>query len=206
MSVLLLVSMFVFLHQVLPVHATGTIYIMPDGSVYPPTAPIQRSGDLYTFTSNITSEATGIVVERDGIELDGAGYTIHGNYTGPFEAGILIVDRTNVTLRNIRVERFEWGIQLVDSEHSTIANNSLSHNVYAMILNASSNNRIVKNNITETGAGIFMYSSSNCTIVENDLWHWTEMLIGWTVSLEDACNSNNVSCNNLNHGGERCAL
>ena len=45
-------------------YENGTIYISDDGSVDPSGAPILRKGDLYTLTSNITSGADGILVEK----------------------------------------------------------------------------------------------------------------------------------------------
>jgi len=59
----------------------GCIYIRPDGSIDPSTAPILRAGDVYTFTGNIYDS---IVIERDSFVLDGAGYAVEGlgNGTG----------------------------------------------------------------------------------------------------------------------------
>ena len=47
-----------------------------NGSIDPVGAPIQRNGNIYTLTGNITSSADGIVVQRDNIIIDGAGYTV----------------------------------------------------------------------------------------------------------------------------------
>lgn len=55
----------------------GPVYIMADGSIDPTGAPIQQNGDIYTVTGNIgTIDSSGIVIERDNMTLDGAGYTI----------------------------------------------------------------------------------------------------------------------------------
>ena len=51
------------------VEALDTIYIRSDGSVDPPTAPIQRDVNVYTFTDNIYDE---IIVETSNIIIDGA--------------------------------------------------------------------------------------------------------------------------------------
>jgi len=61
------------------VKASGTIYIRANGLVDPSTAPIQRDGNLYTFTGNLFDE---IVIERDNIVVDGAGYTVQGTGSG----------------------------------------------------------------------------------------------------------------------------
>ena len=70
--------------------ASGTIYIKTDGSIDPPTAPIQRNGGLYTLTGNITSDSDGIMIERKNMTVDGAGDTVQGieawDYRGIFAA------------------------------------------------------------------------------------------------------------------------
>ena len=60
--------------------AESTIYIRADGSVEG-TDKIQRDGDGYTFLGDISIDGSGIdciVVERDNIIVDGAGYTLEG--------------------------------------------------------------------------------------------------------------------------------
>ncbi|MEM2148237.1 MAG: hypothetical protein QXJ94_06505, partial [Candidatus Bathyarchaeia archaeon] len=76
--------------------ADGTIYIRPDGFVYPSTAPINRYGNVYTLIDNIINSS--IVVLRDNIVLDGAGiYRIEGPPEYPSK-GIDLTGRNNVTI------------------------------------------------------------------------------------------------------------
>ena len=71
---LLLTSMLTLAFNVQPVKASGTIYIRADGSVDPQTTPILNVRNVYyTFTADIHDS---IVVERDNIVIDGAGYTV----------------------------------------------------------------------------------------------------------------------------------
>jgi len=63
--------------------------IRRDGSVDPSTAPIQRAGDVYTFTDDIVGYT--IAVERDNVVIDGGGYTLQGNASGN---GIKLTNRT----------------------------------------------------------------------------------------------------------------
>ena len=78
--VVLLNGMLTFAFNIQTVGATGTIYIRGDGSVYPSTAPILNAGNIsYTFTSNINDL---IIVERDNIVINGAGYTLQGVGSG----------------------------------------------------------------------------------------------------------------------------
>ena len=69
-----------------------TIYIRHDGSIDPPTAPIQRDGDIYTLTDNIVNQS--MMVEKDNTMIDGAGYTLEGGH-------IWLENRLNVTIKNI---------------------------------------------------------------------------------------------------------
>ena len=50
-------------------------FINPDGSVTG-TNNIQRNGNVYTLTGNISG---GISVQKSYLVIDGAGYTIDGN-------------------------------------------------------------------------------------------------------------------------------
>ena len=52
------------------------IYIKADGSVEG-TDKIHRDGDVYTFTADIQGFEP-IIVERDSIVIDGAGYSVRG--------------------------------------------------------------------------------------------------------------------------------
>ncbi len=55
--------------------ATVVIHIRANGSIDPADAPIQREGDNYTLTEDIHGS---IVVERDNVVVDGAGYALRG--------------------------------------------------------------------------------------------------------------------------------
>ena len=74
---LLLSGMLTLAFKVQPADASETIYIRADGSIDPDTALIQRDGNIYTFADNIYYDE--IVVERDNIVVDGAGYTLQGS-------------------------------------------------------------------------------------------------------------------------------
>jgi len=59
------------------VKADETIFIRADGSIEG-IESIQRTGNVYTFTETIFNQS--IVVEKDNIVVDGAGYTLHPPY------------------------------------------------------------------------------------------------------------------------------
>jgi len=139
------------------------VYIRPDGSVEPSTAPIERNGDLYTFSGDLLAP---IVAEKDNIKIDGAGYSAQGFGTG---TGITLSYRNNVTLGNVELMGFEYGIFLYCSNNSKFSANTLIYNGVGICLNSSSGNLVSGNNITENyawGAHLSGFSCEN-TISEN---------------------------------------
>jgi parallel beta-helix repeat protein len=194
----------------------GPYYIRSDGSVDPPTAPIQRDGNVYTFTSTIYDE---IVVERDNIVVDGAGYALQG--TGAMTSeGMYLSERSNVTIRNMEIKAFWYGIYLHKSSNNTIsgnnitandeagielvssssnsvsANNITANNHWAILFSKSSSNSISGNNVKNSyyGIGIISHSSSNSisanTITNNS----------WGIHLNQASN-NSIYTNNIANNG-----
>jgi parallel beta-helix repeat protein len=196
MLILLLTSMLTLALSIQPAKAEETIYIRDDGSVDPSTAPIQRDGDLYTFSDNIYDS---IVVERNNIVIDGNGYRLQG--TGAYESGgIDLSGREYVTVRNTQIEAWWYGICLYSSSSyisisgsnitnnrcgillgtqsscncNSISGNNITNNYYGGVwLQSSFNNSIIGNNITANGVralyGIELYLSSNNSIIGNNI-------------------------------------
>jgi parallel beta-helix repeat protein len=199
---LLLTSSLLVAIKVQPLEAqwTGTVYIRADGSVDPPTAPIRRDGDVYTFTGDIRGS---IVIEKDDIVVDGAGHTLEGAGSGK---GIDLTGRSNVTIKNTNIINFktgidlsksynitisgnnvannEYGIDLVDSSNNSISgNNIVANNWYGIVLYYSSNNVISGNNITNNYYGIYLESSSNNRIYHNNFINNTRQVYSYDVSI-----------------------
>lgn len=154
--VLMLLSSAVVVGVVRPVTAQGTIYIRPDGSVDPSTAPIQRVRNVYTFTGDIYSpfvlDKSAIVVERNNIVLDGAGYSLQGIGNG---IGINVTSRNNATIMNLEVKKFGVGIIIWESSNNTIFGNTITKNNVGIGLWQSSGNKISGNIIiANNGTGI----------------------------------------------------
>ena len=168
----LLISMLTLLSIVPMAKSTGTIRIRSDGSIDPPTAPIQQVGDLYAFTDNIF---TSIVVNRDNITIDGKGYTVQGVGTG---SGFDLSGKNNVTVRDTTVTNFDIGIYLNYSDGNTLYANVISSNIrYGIRLWFSSNNKLSNNTVTFNDHGInYGYSSGNTlsgnTLANNGLGIW----------------------------------
>jgi len=144
----------------------GIIYIASDGSVGTSTnltVPIQRVGDIYTFTDNI--ENYYVVVQRDNIVVDGAGYSL----AGQGEIGIDLSYRNNVTIKNTKIGFTFYAIYLLNASSNTISGNILTYNGYGVYLIEASQNAIIGNNITDNEVGIDIGSSSNNILRNNNL-------------------------------------
>jgi parallel beta-helix repeat protein len=112
---------------------SGKVTIGADGSVDPSTAPIQRDGNVYTFTGNINGY---LVVEKGNIVIDGAGFTLQGSGSlgsggyyevGPW-TGIYLQNAVGVTIRNLRIQNFRYGINHATSDANRSANTTITGN------------------------------------------------------------------------------
>jgi len=155
-----------------PVKASGTIYIRADGSVEPSTVPIQRNGDLYTLTDNIIESVSGfsaIVIEKDNITLDGAGYTYQVEPMGLAGSTIFLHGRYNVTIRNMKTKLCLAGITLRRSSNCKIIGNTITDSVSnGIAVDFSSNNIVSGNNIANNYHGIYIDSYSNYNTISGN--------------------------------------
>ena len=144
--IIILIGMLGLSFKVQRVEASGTIYIRADGSIDPPTAPIQRDGDAYSLTGNITSDADGIVVEKSNIVIDGYGYALQGSINGN---GFRLSNVTGVVIRNAKIVGFSLGITIGWADSNiTMTDNVITGNNYGIYINSAWNNTIKNNVIT----------------------------------------------------------
>jgi len=163
-------------NPIAPLHLPEII-INSNGTVTPETGYIQRTGNVYTLTTNITQEYS-VQIERSNIVFDGAGHTIDVAVPGVFEVdgckngmykdvGITLADVNNVIVKNVNVS---------------------SNNIYTISLRYSSNcqiigvttNHVVRvrgsfNIITESNVGISISAGSNNLITRNNI---SDLLVG----------------------------
>jgi parallel beta-helix repeat protein len=124
------------------------VTIRSDGTVDPPTAPIHRDSDVYTFMEDIVGYT--IIVRKDDIVLDGGGYTLKGygsrgnfsleGYADP--TGILIMQHNGVTVRNMKISGFSYGIKITNlfsiaCKNNILENNLLTNNYYGVYMSGS---------------------------------------------------------------------
>ena len=168
-----------------------TIHIREDGNIDPTDAPIQRDGDIYTITEDINSSASGIVIERSNMTLDGADFTIQGS-----EFGISLDGRSNVTIKNINLKGFYTGVNCDGCSNISISECNIVGNgdyvSWGFLILHSSNITVYGNNVTNNERGLNIYDASNNSISKNNIFANLEMGI-----LLSICSSSNVSLNNI---------
>jgi parallel beta-helix repeat protein len=192
---LLLVGMLTLAFNVQSVKASGTVYIRADGSIDPPTAPISTVDNVtYTFTGDINDS---IVIERDTIIVDGAGYTLQGTYANE-SIGAHVTGRSNVTIKNTNIKNFTTGIRLDSCSGNEISGNNLTANHwYGIYLNSCSGNDIYGNYITANNVtGIRLYSSSGNDISGNNIMANDLEGISLYSSSSNSFSGNNITANN----------
>lgn len=145
---------------------TATVHIRADGSVDPPSSPLQRDGALYTLTGNISSDNEAIVIEKDGVVLDGTGFTVQG--LGSINSvGVKVEGMLNVTVRRMRVEGFGYGIVVNRSSFVDIVDSFVAGNLVGVLFQASSFNELLTGEITDNSDGIELHASLNNSLRGN---------------------------------------
>ena len=155
-----------------PAYVEPRIRISSDGSLDTVNVPIQRNGDVYTFTDDVCAQ---LVVDRDNIVIDGAGYTLYGTYNGtrtdswvvgqgpdqeyddmvPWTIGIDLAnqDMHGLTIKKLNIKNFYIGAYLWTS-NNTITGCAVSDNIVGILLSGDSN-IITSNYIARNEQGIF---------------------------------------------------
>jgi parallel beta-helix repeat protein len=136
--------------------------IRSDGSVDPPTAPIQRNGEIYTLTDNIAGYT--IAIERDNVTLDGGGYTLQGNGDS---TGVFVNNQNGITVKNMEIRNHFYGIRLLTdlymdeiTGNHIVTGNNITNNNYGIYLGYSSNNVFRNNQMNDNTVSLSITYSS----------------------------------------------
>lgn len=126
-------------------------------------SPLEIWSD-FTFTGDM-SEPIEVMV--DNVVIDGNGYTLQGFGSG---TGFNLDGRSNVIIKNVKIERWGNAISLWGASNTSIVGNTIVNNEYGIYLWDFSNfSSIVGNNITSNYGGIYLRESSNNSIMENTI-------------------------------------
>jgi parallel beta-helix repeat protein len=179
--------------------------------------------ETLTITTNttLTEDYFGqIVINADGVTLDGDGHIIIGpgpdvwirefyeelNTSGPRPTiGILLEGRTGVTVKNCRVTNFSYGFMLGDSHGNTLQENTANDNAYiGFVLESSSNNTFLNNTandigkVDDPGNGFEIGRSFGNTFKRNTVnGNW----IGFVLEMSDGNIFEANTANNNTHAG-----
>ncbi|GEM_PF-3397734 len=166
LAVLIISSLCAVNSQPVNSQSVGFIYILSDGSIQTSgnvTVSIQQDGDVYTFTDDIGGYF--LVVQRDNIVVDGAGYSL----AGQGERGVDLSSRNNVTIKNLQIVSNFYGVYLSGASNNAISGNIIVSNSYGVYINQGSQNTISGNNVTNNGIGINIISSSKNVLRDNKM-------------------------------------
>ncbi len=149
------------------VEAGGAVTIREDGLIFPATAPISTN-DLVTYTLTDDIAYGKIIVERDGITIDGAGHTLRGSK--PLGSGIVLsIGRKNVVIRNMVIRSCPWGVELVGCSNIIITGNTLMENEVGVRISSSDSNTISGNIMSNNDYGIDISSSGGSLVSGNNI-------------------------------------
>ncbi len=166
--------------QVIESEPSETIYIRVDGSVEG-TDKIQQVGNVYLLVDNIDDS---IIVERDSIVIDGAGFTLSAN--GGY--GVKLDYRHNVTVRNLIVKDTYRAIDLTFAGDNIIVGNTIINSERAIYFWFSWRNNVTGNTISKATYAFDFYISPNS-------WSQRNVVSGNTV-LDSAMGINLMESNN----------
>ena len=155
------------------------VYINADGDIVG-TNNIQRNGDLYVLTGNISGS---ILVQKSNIILDGAGYTLKGHggtgidLTNNLTEYPSLCEIRNVTVKNLRIMNFNYSINSHGSSENTFYNDYIC------------------NTTNDVQGGIFLYWNRG----GNNITHCTIIATPWSIGIE-LSSGNFITENNLLSG------
>ncbi len=159
------------------------VFIREDGSIEPSSVPIQRNGDVYTFTGDVYAQ--GILVERKGVTIDGAGHVLMGPYTGnqtlwvigagpnqtptneTFSIGIDLLTRSvsDLTVKNLNIKNFSIGMYLW-TENNLAFGNAITNGIIGVLIQGNSIT-ITENYIADNKNGVYFGETSAGNISAN---------------------------------------
>ncbi len=163
-----------------------SIVIRQDGSIYPPDVPIQRNGEVYTFTNNIYGT---VKIQKSNIVLNGAGYTLSGPYNGSqanvwavgegpnqspdlvaqYIIGIDLGAETveGVTIQNLNVKNFSIGMYMW-TKNNTVTHCSVSESILGIMLSGT-NTTITNNYLVDNKQGLFFGFNGEDALIPSDI-------------------------------------
>jgi parallel beta-helix repeat protein len=138
-------------------------YLRSDGTIDPPTLPIQLSRNVYVLTDNIVNYT--IEIQKDNAVIDGNGFSLTippydelDEFSTPISKigapSINISSRNNIIVKNIKFDNCFFCIWVENSSNSIITQNTMANGNLGVYMNSSVNCDIIGNEVTSTGLKI----------------------------------------------------
>jgi parallel beta-helix repeat protein len=158
--------------------ALSKIIIAKDGSVQPSTELIKQNGSTYFLTKNIVGKYC-ILVSCNNIVFDGQGNSIDSGETKTSFGIHITTYQSNVTVKNVIINRFYTGIFFEGNNNCKIDNVTISNSAGGNLMDMKSDginlltsccyNNITNCQITNCdGAGIVLSSASNSNLISGN--------------------------------------
>lgn len=147
-----------------------------------------------------------VVIDSDGITLDGNSRTLTGNYPENYlDYGVYLDQRIGVTIKNVNVSGHNFGIFARLSNNNIFRNNTALNNNFGIYLDDSDDNILEKNAVSSNTVGLVLYTFSD----ENTLVDNTVASSSLGIYLQSSSNNilrNNTISNNGSFGGVNLSL
>ncbi|MCW4025372.1 MAG: right-handed parallel beta-helix repeat-containing protein [Candidatus Bathyarchaeota archaeon] len=123
---------------------------------------LRRDGAIYTLTGDINCP---IVIHRDGIVLDGSGYTLRGSGDS---SGIWVQERSNLVIKNFNIQNFQFGIKFTilygtsnNNNNCSVQSCTVTNNSYGICFFRSQDCQITNNRIADNTYGVWASHGSD---------------------------------------------
>lgn len=128
------------------------------------------NGETYTLVGDVFTTKSCMVIDTDNIVLDCNGMTIEGDGSG-VDAGVKLSNHQGITVVNCRIDNFEDCIDMHETIGNTIEGNTLSNCLDdGMDLDKNANSNIIKNNrISKSAHAIMLTDAKGNRILDNTI-------------------------------------
>lgn len=137
-----------------------SLHILQDGSIDPPEAAVSHSGNTYTLNGDI---GTTIIVDRDNVTIDGAGYSLLGNFT----RGVWLNNRIGVTVKNLTIRDVENAFDLSRAADNILVGNTIINSSRGFYMWISWRNNITGNTLTNVWRAFDIWGAETASSQHN---------------------------------------
>jgi parallel beta-helix repeat protein len=123
----------------------------------------------FDLEDDLACAGSGLIVAADGITVNLRGHVISGAGVGD---GIAIVERTDVTVKDGRIQNFAAGVRIASSSDVTIKNSTFAANTDGIDCAAGCSGNAIKYNhfLDNVARGVMLRSSTSDNVVRDNVF------------------------------------